>query len=96
MSDDCKMKKEYVAFLKALIEIPSLSGEEGEAAVFIQNALDRSICWRPRRMKTATQWMGLPKASRAGSTALNAQSWPVCSGALGWTLWAQPKMPRLF
>ena len=41
MSDDCKMKKEYVAFLKALIEIPSLSGEEGEAAVFIQNALDQ-------------------------------------------------------
>ncbi|MBO1703097.1 M20 family metallopeptidase [Eubacterium callanderi] len=41
MSDDCKMQKEYVAFLKALIEIPSLSGEEGEAAVFIQNALDQ-------------------------------------------------------
>lgn len=41
MSDDCKMQKDYVTFLKALIEIPSLSGEEGKAAVFIQNALDQ-------------------------------------------------------
>lgn len=41
MSDDCKMQKDYVEFLKALIEIPSLSGEEGEAAVFIQKALDQ-------------------------------------------------------
>ena len=35
-------------------------------------------------------------AFREISTALNAQSWPVCSGALVWTLWARPKMPRLF
>ena len=41
MSDDCKMQKDYVEFLKALIEIPSLSGEEGKAAVFNQNALDQ-------------------------------------------------------
>lgn len=41
MSDDCTIRKDYVEFLKALIEIPSLSGEEGKAAKFMQNALDQ-------------------------------------------------------